>query len=411
MYPYISDLINDLLGTHLRLPIKTFGFFLAMAFVAAYVVLKRELKRREKLGHFKMRTEKVRLEGPMSLQEVIIPTLVWGLVGYKLGYMFVDYELFYAHTDEALLSMKGFWLTGVLAAGIMGFLKYREYNQKKDLKEKFQEILVGPSYYLGPVVTLAFIGGIVGSKVFAMMESSYGSLAEVWEAFIDFSGLSFLGGLIMAGGMILFYLHRKGFNLWTSLDGFVPSIILAYAVGRIGCQLSGDGDWGIPNLADKPEWMAFLPDWIWSFDYPHNVAYSRPTIPCDLNDPLCNYAIPIQGCEGLYCTKLARPVFPTPFYETLLGLGIFGILMFLRTRLKWIGQVTGVYLMLIGLERFMIESIRVNDHYRFLGLWLSQAQIIALFLMLGGVGILVFRTMRKVTPPDTLGKPATANQE
>ena len=116
MYPRLSDLINDLLGTNILLPAKTFGFFLALSFVAAFLVLKRELARKERLGHFVLRKENELVEGPLPFTQVILHALVWGLVGYKLGYMFVDAAAFSKDTEGVLLSAKGFWLTGLLAA-------------------------------------------------------------------------------------------------------------------------------------------------------------------------------------------------------------------------------------------------------------------------------------------------------
>lgn len=398
MYPYISDLINDLLGTSIRLPAKTFGFFLAMAFVVAYFVIKRELARREKLGQFRLRTEKIRLQGPMSKFELFGQPVLWGIVGYKLGYMFVDYDRFYGATDQVLLSTEGFWLTGLLALGIAGFLKYRKNEQTKDLEEKFQEVKVGPSYFMGQIVTLAFIGGILGAKIFALVEDPPTTFIGFLKALVSFDGLAFLGGLICASALILWYVNRKGFNAWKILDAAVPALILAYAVGRIGCQMSGDGDWGMPNIAPQPDWLAWLPDWTWSFDYPGNVAYPNPgtSFGCDTGPEYCNHVVEIVNCtRDEYCTRLAKPAWPTPFYETMMGFGIFGILWAIRKRLKFTGQLLSIYLMFIGLERFLIEFIRVNERYDFLGMTLSQAQIIALFMILGGIGLFVWRTSKK----------------
>ena len=152
-------------------------------------------------------------------------------------------------------------------------------------------------------------------------------------------------------------------------DAAAPGLMIAYGIGRIGCQLSGEGDWGIINLATKPNWMGFLPDWIWSFTYPHNVI---------------NAGIPIEGCMGRYCMELAQGVYPTPFYEVILASLIFAFLWTIRKRIKVAGALFFVYLTLNGVERFFIEKIRVNTEYNILG-GITQAEIISSSLVLIGV--------------------------
>lgn len=397
MYPRVSDLINDLFGTDMVLPAKTFGLFLALAFIAAFFVLNAELKRKEKAGHFRLRRERVRVQGPMHIREVILQGLLWGLVGYKLGYLFVDPELFNTDTQAALISLKGFWLTGLLGAGIAGGLRYRAYQQHKDLEERFEDVDAGPSFYVGTVVTIAFVAGILGAKLFAMIDPSSNFWRDPIGDLLSLNGLSFFGGLLAAGFLITRYLYLKGFGIVRAIDAFAPCLILAYAVGRIGCQLSGDGDWGIMNPDPQPDWLAWAPEWTWAFDYPHNVAFPRPNPQIDCIQGTCNTAVLIPGCTDEFCTRLQTPVFPTPFYETTIGLIIFSILMFLRKRLKYVGQLTGVYLFLIGMERFWIEKIRVNEVHTFLGIEFSQAEFIATMLMLSGIAIWIY-AQRKQLP-------------
>lgn len=395
MYPRISDLINDLFGTEILLPIKTFGLLMALAFLVAYLILRKELRRREQAGQFTWRKEKIKLDGPISLTDVILQTVLWGIVGYKLGYVFVDYELFSNQTDVVLMSTKGFWLTGLLGMAVGGFVRFRQYQAKKEQELVFDERFVGPSYYLPTITTIAFVAGILGSKLFANIENLDAFFADPVGNLLSFDGLSFFGGLITAGFFITRYIHRKGFHILSAMDGFAPALILAYAVGRIGCQLAGDGDWGIINTAPQPDWLAWLPEWTWAFDYPHNTAYPIPgdTFACHLG--LCNESIPIADCVGDYCTRLKYPVFPTPFYETSLGVLIFGILWGIRKRLIYAGQLTGVYLFLIGWERFWVEQIRINDLYEFLGMTFSQAQAIAIALISSGIILFTWVTWRK----------------
>jgi prolipoprotein diacylglyceryltransferase len=119
------------------------------------------------------------------------------------------------------------------------------------------------------------------------------------------------------------------------------------------------------------------------------VAYTYP------NNVLSD-GVPLAGCEGQWCRYLPNPVFPTPFYETLMGLAIFGILWGLRKRITAPGMLFGLYLLLNGLERFVIEKIRVNTTYK-LGFWNpTQAEIIALVLMILGFAIIMAK--RKSLP-------------
>ena len=160
------------------------------------------------------------------------------------------------------------------------------------------------------------------------------------------------------------------------VDATAPSLMLAYGVGRIGCHLAGDGDWGIENVNPKP---GFMPDWLWSYNYPHNV-----------NDA----GTAIDGCVGKYCNQLPIPVFPTPFYETIVCLILFLGLWLLRKRLKVPGTLFAVYLAVNGLERFFIEKIRVNNRMSFIGFHPTQAEIISALLFISGVGLFVILRRR-----------------
>ena len=111
------------------------------------------------------------------------------------------------------------------------------------------------------------------------------------------------------------------------MDAVAPALMVGYGVGRIGCQLSGDGDWGIANTAAQPDWW-FLPDWMWAYTYPHNVL---------------NEGVRIAGCEWQYCYELSPAVYPTPFYETIMAFIIVGILWILRKRIKPAGTLFFVY--------------------------------------------------------------------
>ena len=91
-------------------------------------------------------------------------------------------------------------------------------------------------------------------------------------------------------------------------------LMLAYGIGRIGCHMSGDGDWGISNLKPKPEWKKLLPDWMWAYTYPNNVIRA--------GEPMDTCLDPLR----VYCYELSTPVYPTAVYEALMGIILFMII-------------------------------------------------------------------------------------
>lgn len=388
MYPRISHLIYDLTGLKVPIPIQTFGTFMAIAFLVAYLLLRKELTRREADGQFRMRTEKVRKSGPMPVWEVVVITLILTLVGWKLGLLFEDYQKFYDHTQEIIFSAEGSILFAVIGFVLGGAYKVWRYMKRRKDPVVEEEIQVGPAYYIGTMTTMAFIWGILGSKVFAWLEGWQGFIADPMGSLLSFDGLTFFGGLITAGFMIIRFMYRKGFHVFTAIDAFVPVLIMGYAIGRVGCHMSGDGDWGIVNEAAQPGFLAWLPEWTWSYHYPHNVVSIHPAADLTLIETDCanSYYAP-------YCYQLAKPVFPTPFYETLMCLSIFGFLMFMRKRIKYAGQLTALFLFLLGMERFWIEKIRVNYEYVVAGLHFTQAELISTLMMIAG--IVIWFLMRK----------------
>ena len=159
-------------------------------------------------------------------------------------------------------------------------------------------------------------------------------------------------------------------------DSAAAPLMIGYAIGRIGCHMSGDGDWGIVNKLDKPNFMSFLPDWFWKYNYPHNV----------ISD-----GIPIPGCEGKHCFMLAEAVFPTPLYESIACIILFIILWMFRKKIKKAGVFFSFYILLNGIERLLIEQIRVNTKYHIGSYEITQAEIIAtVFIILGSLGIYYF---------------------
>ncbi len=370
MYPRLSDIINDIFGTNIVLPIQSYGFMVAMAFLSATWIVWLELKRKEKIGQINAIEKEVWVGKPANLMELIFTGIISFLIAYKLGGMVFEYSIFVENPQEYLLSAKGNWIVGVLVAAISVYLKFREKDKKKLEKPRKEKIKIHPHQLAGNMVVIAAVAGIIGAKIFHNLENLDELIEDPMGAILSFSGLTFYGGLIAGALSVSWYAHKNGINWHHLADCAAPAIMLAYAVGRIGCMLSGDGCWGIENLNPKPEWLVWLPDWLWAFDFPHNVI---------------NEGVPIHNCSGEYCHVLKNPVYPTPIYETTISLLWFGLLMFLRTRIKTPGILFSLFLILNGIERFFIEKIRVNNKMDFLGMKITQAEIISTCLVLIGL--------------------------
>ena len=369
MYPTISHLIYDLFGVNIPLPIQTFGFWVAISFLAAAWVVTMELKRKESEGFLSAVKVKEIIGKKLSAQEIISSVLVGFGIGFKGVEALFHYSDLVANPQDFILSTRGNLLGGLLIAGIAFYLKWKE-NQKTILAiPKEIEKTVHPFELVGNITMIAAISGIIGAKIFHNLENFDTFLADPIGQLMSFSGLTFYGGLIAGAISVIWYAKKYQINIKHLIDSAAPALMLAYGVGRIGCQMSGDGDWGIDNLAPKPEWMSFLPDWMWSYNFPHNVI---------------NAGIPIEGCTGNFCMQLANPVWPTAFYEVVMSITIFGILWAMRKHIKVPGALFFIYLAFNGIERFFIEKVRINTEYNILG-GITQAEIISFCLVLIGI--------------------------
>ena len=369
MYPTISHLLFDLFGINIPLPIQTFGFWVAIAFILASWIISNELKRKEKEG-FLSSTKVNEIIGKSLTTSEIISSL---LTGFFIGFKFI--EALFHYTDlvnnpqDFILSTRGNLLGGILIAAISFYLKWTENNKTKLATPKTIEKTVHPFELVGNMTMIAAVSGIIGAKIFHNLENMDAFLADPIGQLISFSGLTFYGGLIAGAVSVIWYANKYKINTKHLIDSAAPGLMLAYGVGRIGCQMSGDGDWGIDNHAPKPEWMSFLPDWMWSYTFPHNVI---------------NAGVPIEGCTGNFCMELANPVWPTAFYEVIMSLAIFGILWAMRKHIKVPGALFFIYLAFNGVERFFIEKIRINTEYNILG-GITQAEIISFSLILTAI--------------------------
>jgi phosphatidylglycerol---prolipoprotein diacylglyceryl transferase len=111
--------------------------------------------------------------------------------------------------------------------------------------------------------------------------------------------------------------------------------------------------------------------------------------------------VPIPGCVGKYCNELNPPVYPTPLYEIVICLLLFGLLWSLRKKLKTPGTLFALYLMLNGIERFFIEKIRVNTRLNIFGLQPTQAEVISTLLFLTGLVLWIVLKRRELTVKST----------
>jgi len=369
MFPTIGDLINYLLGTHLIIPIQSFGFMMALTFLAAAYVLSLKMRRKEKDRLLRPVMRKVEVGKKATTTELIINGLIGFIIGFKLVAFVLDFNTASSDPQSFFLSTQGNWIGGIGFAVILMAAKYFEKDKQKLAEPKTETVMVHPYQLVGDITIIAAIAGLIGAKLFDTFEDLDTLRENFWGTLFSFSGLTFYGGLICAALVLMYYCRKNKLSITVMADAVAPALILAYGVGRIGCQLAGDGDWGIVNNKPAPSWW-FLPKWVWAFNYPHNVI---------------NEGVPLPNCGGIHCMVLAFPVYPTPVYETAMALLIFAFLWLVRKRIKTSGILFSIYLILNGIERFFIELIRVNSRYHFFGINATQAELIALVLVIAGI--------------------------
>ena len=185
----------------------------------------------------------------------------------------------------------------------------------------------------------ALLGGIVGSRVYFVIQHWSSVKSDLIGNLFSGSGLVWYGGAIGGALAVFLWAWYRDFLGLALLDLAAPALALGYAIGRCGCQLSGDGDYGKPWAGP------------WAMSYPDG------TVPTD------------------------RTVHPTPVYETLaMGLGAW-MLWQLRDRFR-AGVLFAAYLVYAGAERFLVEFLRRNSEA---ALGLTGPQLESLAMMLAGV--------------------------
>lgn len=416
MYPNLYYVFKDWFGVEwgfLRI-VNTFGFFVAVSFLISAYVLTLELKRKAKEGILGPEEEQIEVGKPASAGELLINFLIGFVLGFKILGLIFDKTAQASDPPAYIFSSQGNWLLGILCGLLLAGLKWREKNKQKLPKPEKRTIRVWPHDRVGEITMIALVFGLIGAKLFDAFEN-WDSFIQNPSSIFSASGLTFYGGLIVAGIALLWYSRKHKIPFLHFTDVMGPVMMIAYGLGRIGCQVSGDGDWGISNSAfktsptggvfpatmsdfnatvqanadyfaretthnaffPKPSWLNFLPDWVFAYDFPHNVNEA---------------GVPLANCADRFCTHLPVPVFPTSLYEIVLCLILFGILWALRKRIKIPGMLFGIYLIFNGLERFFIERIRVNVKMHLFGIEMTQAQLISFCLVLLGVLVMLYAT-------------------
>jgi phosphatidylglycerol---prolipoprotein diacylglyceryl transferase len=211
------------------------------------------------------------------------------------------------------------------------------------------ERLVGKGEAAFPLVLAAAAGGVVGARLYWFAEHL--GDASLTDSFSG-AGFTWYGGLLGGTAAVIVVARRRGIGIEPLLGAAAPALALGYGIGRIACQLAGDGTYGIAS---------HLP---WAMSYPHGEV---PT---------------------------TERVHPTPVYETLASLLIFAVLWRLRTRTTPL-RLFALYLVLAGLERFLVEFIRLNEPVL---LGLTQPQLFAVGMLVLGSALLV-AAPRPAHPP------------
>ena len=375
MYPTLYDFLFDIFGDSIEFLsflkiLNSFGLFVALAFIISSRVFTLELKRKEKEGLLKSHFIKIIKGEKVKTSQLVVNGIIGFLFGYKLigvilAINFSDGEI---NPQKYLISMEGNIFAAILAGGYMIYLKYKE-AKKEELETPIEvQEEIHPYQLMGNITIISAVAGIIGAKIFHNLENLDEFLENPMTLFDPFSGLTFYGGLIFGGLAVVTYAKKKGLKVIHLLDASAPVMIAAYGIGRIGCHVSGDGDWGIANPNPKPEWLSWAPDWAWAYNYPNNVLNIDPA----------------TMLYDKFGTEISRGfVFPTPLYEIVIMVIIFIILWNFRKKMKIAGIMFGIYLIFSGLERLMIEKIRVNE--QLFGTSITQAEIISSIMIFTGV--------------------------
>jgi len=209
------------------------------------------------------------------------------------------------------------------------------------------------------MVFAALVGGLIGARLWWLAENWDTAQDDVLGSLFTGAGLTWYGGAIGGALAVGLWFRRKGWLTLQTADVVAVPLTVGYAMGRVGCQLAGDGDYGV------------------AWDGPWAMAYPDGTVPTTVQ------------------------VHPTPVYEALAMFLIAAVLWRLRHRWRP-GALFALYLVLTGAERFLVEFIRRNES---VVLGLTQPQLLSILLVVGGAA---FLWLRRGTPARTGRAPARA---
>lgn len=420
MYPNLYYFFKETFGikiSFLRF-INSFGFFVAISFLVAAALLAHELRRKSKQGLFHPTEIKHIVGKPATMGELLLNFLLGFILGYKIIALFILSSEATQDPQAYIFSGMGSWPAGIIVGLLFAGLKWWEKRKTQLARPEERVVRIWPQDRVGEITIIALVVGLAGAKLFDIFENWSGFLKNPAAYIFSGGGLTFYGGLICATIVIILYARKHKMSIRHLADAIAPSLMIAYAIGRIGCQVAGDGDWGIYNSAyqldstnkivlaapdnfqqaiqanpqffmensnlehasfKKPGALGFLPNWFFAYNYPHNVN---------------EVGVAIPGCNDRFCKQLPVPVFPTPLYELLACTVLFLVLWALRDKLRPAGALFCLYLILNGMERFFVEKIRVNNRMDFFGFHPTQAEVISAGLMLTGVILWIFLSQK-----------------
>lgn len=211
-----------------------------------------------------------------------------------------------------------------------------------------------------PYVLWGGVGGLLGARVWNILENFSEARHDLLTAFVASAGFTFYGGFIVAVGLLIWRARRDQVPILTLAGAVAPTLALGYAIGRLGCQLSGDGDYGM--VTDS--WLG--------------MSFATGVVPTP---------------EGVL-------VHPTPFYESVISLLVWFVLDRAERKPHLFPPVRrlGIYLLLMPLERFVVEFVRIEPR---LWLGLSEAQWISVMLFCCGVLTTWISLRKERQPPET----------
>jgi phosphatidylglycerol:prolipoprotein diacylglycerol transferase len=221
------------------------------------------------------------------------------------------------------------------------------------LAGRFLKEIGKPTDWAYEMVFASLVGGLVGARLWWVLENWDEASDDLLGNLFSGSGLVFFGGALGGAIGVLLWAWRRNWLTWQMCDVAAVPLAAAYAIGRIGCQLAGDGDYGIP------------------WDGPWAMAYPDGTVPT------------------------TEEVHPTPVYETIV-MGAVAVLLW-RWRHRWRpGTLFALWLVLAGVERFLIEFIRRNDEVL---AGLTQPQLVSIGMVaVGGVFLWMRRGAESPAP-------------